>query len=168
MNKYILPIILLIVLIISKIKNVNAYGSFVTGAKKSFALVLDIFPYIISIMIMVQLMRVSGLASLLTKLFSPIFNIVGIPTQVCELVMLKPFTGSGSLALLNDIYTTYGVDSYISRCASVIVASSDTVFYISTLYFSKTKIKRLLYAIPVSLIACFVGAITSCLVCKLF
>ena len=155
MNKYILPIILLIVLIISKIKNVNAYGSFVTGAKKSFALVLDIFPYIISIMIMVQLMRVSGLASWLTKLFSPIFNIVGIPTLVCELVMLKPFTGSGSLALLNDIYTTYGVDSY-------------TVFYISTLYFSKTKIKRLLYAIPVSLIACFVGAITSCLVCKLF
>lgn len=167
MSQYILPIIILLTLIVSRIKRVNCYKSFVNGAKKSFNLVLDIFPYIITIMIMVQLMRVSGLSLLLSKCFNPIFNFFGIPNEVCELVLLKPFTGNGSLALLNDIYATYGVDSYVGNCASVIIASSDTVFFISTLYFSQTKVKRLLYAIPVSLIACFIGAILSCLFCKL-
>ena len=167
MSRYILPIIIILTLIIAGIKRVNCYNSFVTGAKKSFDVVLGIFPYIITIMIMVQLMRVSGLAVLLSKVFNPVFNLFGIPNEVCELVLLKPFTGSGSLAMLNDIYATYGVDSYAARCASVIISSSDTVFYISTLYFSKTKVKRLLYAIPVSLIACFVGAILSCLLCRI-
>ena len=167
MSKYILPIIILTTLIVGSIKKVNCYKSFVGGAKKSFEIVLGIFPYIITIMIMVQLMRISGLALILGKAFSPIFNIFGIPSEVCELILLKPFTGSGILTLLNNIYSTYGVDSYISRCASVIISSTDTVFYISTLYFSQTKVKRLLYAIPVSLFACFVGAILSCLLCRI-
>lgn len=168
MSKLILPILIIATLILSRSKKINTYDSFVKGAKKSFDIVIGIFPYIVTIMIMVGLMRVSGFSQLLTKMMSPLFNLLGIPYQVCELILLKPFTGSGSLALLNDIYLKYGVDSYIGKCASVIISSTDTIFYISTIYFSQTKIKRLLYAIPVSLIACFFGAILSCLLCKIF
>lgn len=145
----------------------NTYNIFVNGAKGAIDLVVSIFPYIVAIMASVALMRVSGLMDLLTSLISPVFNLLGIPPEVSELVLLRPFTGSGSFALLNDIYTTYGADSYIARCASVIAGSSETVFYVATVYFSGTKVKKLLYAIPCALVASFASAILSCLLCRI-
>ena len=144
----------------------NTYNIFVKGAKGAIELVVSIFPYIVAIMVSVALMRTSGLTDLLTRLVSPVFNFLGIPNQVSELVLLRPFTGSGSFALLNDIYSQYGPDSYISRCASVIMGSSETVFYVATVYFSQTKVKKLLYAIPCALVASLVAAVLSCLLCR--
>lgn len=167
MSNYLLPILILATFVYAKIKKVNVYNSFINGAKQSMGLVVSIFPYLVTIMIMVQFIKISGLASVIANFVSPLFNIIGIPSELCELVLLKPFSGNGSLAILNDIYTTYGVDSYIGRSASVIVGSCDTVFYVTTLYCSQTKVKRLLYAIPVSLIATLIGAILSCLFCKI-
>lgn len=167
MSVYILPLLILLIFVYAKTKQVNVYNSFINGAKQSGSIVVSVFPYIVTIMIMVQFIKISGLSSLLATLFSPIFNLIGIPTELCELVLLKPFSGNGSLAILNDIYSVYGVDSYVGRSASVIVGSCDTVFYVTTLYCSQTKVKKLLYAIPVSLIATLFGAIFSCLLCKI-
>lgn len=167
MSVYLLPILILFIFVYAKSKKVNVYNSFINGAKQSVGIVVSIFPYLVTIMIMVQFIKISGLASLLAKLVSPAFNLIGIPTELCELVLLKPFSGNGSLAILNDIFSTYGVDSYIGRSASVIVGSCDTVFYVTTLYCSQTKVKKLLYAIPVALIATLAGAILSCLLCKI-
>lgn len=166
MSVYILPVLILMIFVYAKTKKVNVYSSFINGAKQSVGIVVSIFPYLVTIMIMVQFIKISGLASLLAKMVSPLFNLIGIPTELCELVLLKPFSGNGSLAILNDIFSTYGVDSYIGRSASVIVGSCDTVFYVTTLYCSQTKVKKLLYAIPVALIATLAGAILSCLFCK--
>lgn len=167
MSVYILPVFLIFLFIYAYFKKVNVYKSFIDGAKGSFQLVLDIFPYIVTIMVAVALFRASGLCSLLLKIISPIFNLLGIPTEVCELVLLRPFTGSGSFALLNDIYANYGVDTYISRCASCILGSSETLFYVTTVYTSKTSIKKLGYAIPVGILSSIFGAVVSCLVCRL-
>jgi spore maturation protein B len=166
MSVYILPLLFIGIFIYAKRKKVNAYSSFVKGASGSINVVKDILPYLATILIMVQLIRVSGLALLMSNTVSPVFGLLGIPPELCELVLLKPFTGSGSLALLNDIYTTYGADSYIGRCASVIISCSDTVFYISAVYFSQTKVKKLLYALPCALVACLVGALVACLLCR--
>ena len=166
MSNYLLPIFILLTLIYAKTKKINVYNSFINGAKQSVGLVVSIFPYLTTIMIMVQFIKISGLASVVADFVSPVFNAIGIPSELSELVLLKPFSGNGSLAILNDIYTTYGVDSYIGRSASVIVGSCDTVFYVTTLYCSQTKVKKLLYAIPVALIATLAGAIISCLLCK--
>ena len=167
MSVYIVPIFLIFLLLYASYKNLNTYNIFVNGAKGAIDLVVSIFPYIVTIMASVALMRVSGLMDLLTSLISPVFNLLGIPPEVSELVLLRPFTGSGSFALLNDIYTTYGADSYIARCASVIAGSSETVFYVATVYFSGTKVKKLLYAIPCALVASFASAILSCLLCRI-
>ncbi len=167
MSVYLLPVLILFTFVYAKMKNVNVYSSFISGAKQSIPLVVSIFPYLVTIMIMVQFIRISGLATLLAHLISPVFSFIGIPNELCELVLLKPFSGNGSLALLNDIFSTYGVDSYIGRCASVIVGSCDTVFYVTTLYLSQVKVKRLFYAVPCALIATLVGTILSCLLCKI-
>lgn len=166
MSIYIIPIFIIFVLLYAGLKKMNTYNIFVNGAKGAVDLVISIFPYIVAIMIAVALLRVSGITDLLTKWLAPIFNFLGMPTEVTELVLLRPFTGSGSFALLSDIYAKYGADSYISRCASVIMGSSETVFYVASVYFSQTKVKKLLYAIPCALIASFVAAIISCLLCR--
>lgn len=167
MSKYALPLLIISCLILAPVKKVNAYKSFCNGAKDSISLVIDLFPFLVAIFIMVELMRASGLTTTISHILSPIMRLVGIPRELTELVIIKPFTGSGSTALLSDIYTTYGTDSYIGRCASVIMGSSETVFYVSTVYFSKTKVSRLLYAIPIALVACLIGAIVSCQLCKI-
>ena len=113
-----------------------------------------------------DLFRERGLIFYLSSFLSPVFSFLGIPKELCELVLIRPFSGSASLAILEEIYDSFGADSYVSRCASTIMGSSETVFYIATIYFSQTKAKRLMYAIPVALFCTFVGAIISCLVCR--
>ena len=167
MSTYILPIIFIALFCYSKYKKVNTYDTFVKGAKKSIPLVVDIFPYIATIMIAVALLRASGITAMLATALSPIFNALGIPTELIELVLLRPFTGSGSFALLNDVLVQYGPDSYISRCACVILGCSETIFYVTTVYLSQTKVKKLLYAIPVALICATFGAVLACLLCKI-
>ena len=166
MSIYILPIIIVLLLIIAKIKKVNAYYSFCKGVKGTIPLLIDMFPYLVAIFVMVEIMNASGITFFVANILSPFFELIGIPKELCSFVFLKPFSGSGSLALLNEIFINYGADSYISRCACVIMASSDTIFYISTIYFSKTSVTKTLFTIPIALFASFVGAIFSCLICK--
>lgn len=166
MSAYILPILFFLLIIYCIYKRINTYDHFVKGAKGAIKLVVDIFPFIASIMIAVALLRVSGITTWLTSLLTPVFNFLGIPPELTELVLLRPFTGSGSYALLENVLTTYGADSYISRCACVIMGCSETIFYVATVYFSQTKVKKLLYAIPVALVCSLVGTILACLICK--
>lgn len=167
MSAYIIPVIFVLLFCYCHHKKVNTYDTFVRGAKKAFPLIVDIFPYIATIMIAVALLRASGITTLLAQALSPVFSLLGIPTQLVELVLLRPFTGSGSYALLNDVLLEYGADSYISRCACVILGCSETIFYVTTVYTSKTSVKKLLYAIPVALICATVGSVVACLLCKI-
>ena len=167
MSAYILPVIFISIFCYSKRKRVNTYQTFIDGAKKSISLAIDIFPYIAAIMIATALLRASGITGILANILAPVFSFIGIPKELIELVLLRPFTGSGSYALLNQVFAQYGADSYISRCACVILGSSETIFYVTTVYTSKTKIKKLLYAIPVALACSIFGSILSCLICKI-
>jgi len=164
---YIIPVLILLLLIFSLYKKEDTYGVFVQGAQKSLTLIFEIFANIVAIFIVIELFRESGISTYLNKFLSPIFSFLGIPVELCELIILKPFSGSGSLALLSDIFTKYGVDSYIGRCASVIMASSETVFYVSSVYFSKTKVKNLSYAIPLALFITILSSILACLFCRI-
>lgn len=166
MSVYILPVLFVLIFLYCVYKRINTYDSFVKGAKGAIKLVVDIFPYIASILIAVALLRASGITAFLADLLSPVFTGLGIPTELCELVLLRPFTGSGSFGILENIFVTYGADSYISRCACVIMGCSETIFYVATVYISQTKVKKLLYAIPVALVCSLVGTIVGCLICR--
>lgn len=166
-SAYIIPVLIIAILIYARVKKLETYNVFVKGAKGAFDLVLSIFPFIVTIMIMVALMRASGLMDIIISVLAPVFGVLGIPVEVSELVLLRPFTGSGSYAILNDIYDTYGVDTYISRCASVIMGTSETIFYVAAVYFSQTSVKKLSYAIPLALVLSLFGTVVACLICKI-
>lgn len=163
---YVVPVLLITVLVYGLIKRVNVYDGFVLGAKKSFDLSLSIFPYLAATFIMVNCLRASGLDIYLVRFLSPPFRLVGVPTEVVQLMLLRPFTGSGSLAVLADVYKQYGVDSYVGRCASCIFGSSETVFYVASVYFAGTKVKHTGFAIPIALFCNLVGGIAAGLLCK--
>ena len=103
------------------------------------------------------------------KLSSFLFQrsvIVALLILLQAVVLLVPMSGNGALALLEDIMNTYGPDSYIARCASTIAGASETIFYISAVYFTKCKVKRLRYAIPVALFGSFCGMVIACALCR--
>ena len=159
MSKYIIPIFILSVLLMSLIKKVPLYDSFTVGIKQSVHLVFNIFPFIAAIFICMELLSISGLSEIIAGWMAPVFNIVGIPSELSKLLMLRPLSGNGSIALLSEIYLLNGVDSYIGRCGSVIVGCSETIF-------STTSIKKLRYAIPVAIASMIIGAIIACLICR--
>ena len=162
----VIPVFLIFIVVYSAIKKVKPYDAFCVGVSKTLPLIKTIFPYLTAVLIMAELFEKSGLTNLLTGFLSPITEFLGIPKELTPLILLKPFSGSGSLAVLAEIYDKYGADGYIARCASVIFGSSETIFYISAVYFAKVKEKRLTRAIIISLISTFISIVFACAVCR--
>ena len=165
--KYFIPLLFLFIFIYSSIKKVKPYDAFTQGAKSAIPFAVSIFPYLVSIFILTELFDKSGLSNVLANILSPFFTLLGIPKELTKLVLIKPFSGNGSLAVLSEIYTQHGVDSYLSRCASVIYGSSETVFYIASVYFAGAKTKKLSLPIAISLIASFFSCVFACFICKI-
>ena len=167
MSAYIIPVLIISLIVYACVKKVNAYDTFVYGAKTSFDLILTSLPYIVAIFIVLEVFTASGLSKIVANFLSPLFSIFGIPSELCELILIKPFSGCGSLAVLENVFTTYGVDSYLARAGCAIAGSSEAIFYVTAVYFSSTKVKKFRYAIPVALISNFFGAVVACAICRI-
>lgn len=167
MTAYLLPILIIAMIGYCIVKKVCVYDCFLDGAKESLDLVKSIFPYIAAIFICIELFKASGLSSVFARWLAVPLGFLGIPSEIAELIMLVPLSGNGTIALLENIIDTYGVDSYPARCAAVISGATETIFYISAVYFSKCKVKRLKYAIPVSLFSTLAGTVLACALCRI-
>lgn len=163
---YVIPVLLLVLFLYLTIKRKNSYDFFVSGVKETIPLVISLFPYILAILLLSDLFEISGLSNIFIKLTSPIFTFFGIPKEVIKLIIIKPFSGSGSLALLNEIIVNNGANSYITKVACCLFGSSETVFYISAVYYAKCKNKNATKGIIISLVACFISNIITCFFCK--
>ena len=165
--QYFIPVLFVFIFIYSAVKKVKPYDTFVGGAKNAISFAFSLFPYLLAIFILTELFEISGISSLVSRLVSPVFSLFGIPNELTKLVLIKPFSGNGSLAVLTEIFNTYGVDSYLARCASVIYGSSETVFYVAAVYFAGAKTKKLTLPIIISLIASFCSCVFACFICKI-
>ena len=161
----IIPALFFALFLYALLKKVRLYDCFTEGVKEAVPLLLSIFPYLAAMLMLSELFERSGLSAALTQALSPAFSALGIPPEISKLVLLKPFSGSGSTALLSEIISAYGADSYIARCAAVAYGSSETVFYISAVYFAGSK-KNLAKPVVIALISNFISVILGCLLCK--
>lgn len=163
----VIPLLFIIVICVAAAKKIDVYACFTDGIKKAIKFVLDLLPCLAAVFMMCEAFEVSGLSQKLTDLISPITSALGVPKEITRLLLLKPFSGSASLALLSDIIAQNGADSYISRCACVCYGSSETVFYVSAVYFAGLKNKRLSGCIFVILLSSFISALLACQICKI-
>ncbi len=165
--RYVIPAIFILVITAAVIKRVNVFSSFSRGAGEAVKFVFTLMPLLACTFIMCELFERSHLSDALSRALSPAFGFLGVPSELSKLILIKPFSGSGSLAYLTQIIGEYGADSYISRCACVLYGSSETVFYISVVYFAKCAKKRRPLAILIILLATFISTIISCLLCRI-
>lgn len=148
------------------VKKADAYENFTHGAKEGLGLFTDIFPSLMAMMLAVSLLRNTGLFTLLGEFLQPIFK--GIPTDVFALSLFRPISGGASLAILIDIFKTSGVDSLAGKMASVIQGSTDTTFYVITLYFSTVGITKIRNSLWIGLFADFIGISIGIILVSLF
>ena len=170
MNKIsnlIIPIMVLSVVIYGIYKKINIYDVFIDGAKESFEMIFTIFPYLLGMMLAINLFLHSNFLEIISNFISPVLDLIGIPFDIVPMAIMRPISGSSSLAILNNIYTDFGPDSFIGRLASTIQGSTDTTFYVLTLYFGSIGIKKIRYSLMAGLFADLIGIIASIIIVKL-
>ena len=163
----IIPLIFLTSFAFAAWKKVKIYDSFTEGVKGAIPLILSIFPYIVGVMMLCKLLEVSGLEAKLTKWISPLFSFTGVPEEIAPLVLMKPLSGSGSIAVLTQILERYGVDSYIGKCACVAYGTADTIFYIGAVYFATVKRKKMTTALIIAIASYLLSVIFACFLCQI-
>ena len=161
-----IPSIFLITFLVASVKKVRVYDSFTEGMKGAIPLIVSIFPYIAAVTMLSMFLEVSGFGERLNGWLAPLYSLIGIPQELAPLLLIKPLSGSGSIAVLGELLEKYGVDSYIGRCACVLYGSSETVFYIGAVYFAGIKRKKLTTALCISLVSFVISVIFGCFLCK--
>mgnify|MGYP005816966599 FL=1 len=156
-----IPVVILIIVIYGITEKVKVFDAFISGAKEGVFIVLKIFPTLVGLFVAVGALRSSGIIDLIINLISPILDLFKIPCEIMPLAILRPISGSSSMAIATDILNTYGVDSKIGLIASTIMGSTETTFYTIAIYSSSVKIKKNRFALKVALIGDVVGIITA-------
>lgn len=152
-SNYILPIFLLIIIGFGFYKKIDVFGTFVDGAKKGFDVFLSILPSLTALFLAVQVLKSSQGIDILTKLLTPIANLLKIPAETLPLCILSPISGGGSLTVFESIISEYRADSYIGRVASVMMGSTETTFYAIAVYFGAVGVKKIRHTAFCSLCA---------------
>lgn len=158
--------IILYIPFIGLVRNITIFDSFVEGGRHGFELVVKIIPFIVGMYVAIGMLRASGFFDILTQASSPLFQLLHFPPEVLPLALLRPITGSGSIAVLADTIGQYGPDSLISRTAATILGSTETTFYVVAVYFGAVKIKHHRHAILTGLLADLAGIISSVIICR--
>jgi len=157
MTEWMVPGLMLAVLVCAAWKKLPAYDLFVQGARSGLETAVQVLPNLAAMLCAITLMQASGLMDALCRLCAPVARWMGLPAETAPLLLLRPMSGSASLAMLEKLLAQYGPDSRIGRIASTVMGSSETIFYTVCVYMSASRIKSTGYAIPCALAGAFAG-----------
>ena len=166
LSDMIIPLTFAGILIYAFSRKVPVYDHFVTGAKEGFYTVLHIAPTIVGLMVAVGMLRASGAFDLLSGLIAPLTDSVGYPTESVPLTLMRLVSSSASTGLLIDLYERYGPDSFLGRFVSIMMSSTETVFYTMSIYFMSVKITKTRFTLAGALIANFTGVTLSLMITR--
>lgn len=166
-STWFIPILLAFILLAGTIKKIPTYETFTEGAKEGFSIAISLIPFLVGMLVAISVFRASGAMDFLIGLIAPLLAYIGVPSDIVPLAFIRPISGTGALGMTSDLIATYGPDSFIGRLASTMQGSTDTTFYILTVYFGAVGIRKMGYALKVGLLADLVGIIASIIVVTL-
>jgi spore maturation protein B len=143
LSKSIIPIIFLLIITYGMFKGRKVYEWFIEGAKEGLKVTLRIFPYLLAMIIAVQIFKEAKLMDLLNNLIAPAANVIGLPKDLIPLIIIKPLSGSGAIGVFTDLIKSVGADTRTGLIASVVMGSTETIFYTITVYFGAIKVKKI-------------------------
>lgn len=160
-----MPLIILLIVTYGLLEKNKVFDDFLEGAKEGMEIVFRILPTLIGLFVAIGALRNSGILDIIIRFVTPLLNVLHFPSEIMPLAMLRPISGSGSIAVATDIMKNYGVDSIQGMMASVIMGSTETTLYTIAIYTSSVKIKKTRWVLLASLAADVVGILVSVVIC---
>lgn len=167
LSKAAIPVLIVVILVLGAYKKVPVFDTFLEGAKEGLSTTLRILPVLVGIMLGIEVLKASGAMDMLVRLLQPIAALFGIPKEILPMAILRPISGSASLGLLSQQLEEYGADSYIGKTLSVMMGSTETIFYTITVYFGAIGVKKTRFTLWVSLLSGLAGMIASVIICRI-
>ena len=161
-----MPMVILFIIIYGVREKNKVFDSFLDGAKDGFKTTISILPTLVGLFFAIGALRSSGVLDLIIKITTPVLNILNFPSELMPLAILRPISGSASIAVATDIMKNCGVDTLIGNIASTIMGSTETTLYTIAIYTSCVKVKKTRYILLAALTADVVGIIVSNIVCR--
>lgn len=161
-----LPSIIVLILTLGLVKKIPIYEAFTDGAKDGLRVAITIIPYLVAIIVGISMLKASGAIEMLTGALSGMLTMFHIPSEILPVIMIRPLSGSAALGLFSDIATTQGISDFTVKLAAVMVGSSETTFYVLSVYFGAVGVRKFRYALWVGLFADILAAVMSIIVCN--
>ena len=162
-----MPLMIAIIIFYGIYEKKKVFDIFLDGAKEGIGVVFNIFPTLVGLFVAIGALRSSGIIEMIVNFLTPVFNLLNFPSEILPLALIRPISGSASIAVATDIMKNYGVDCNIGLIASVIMGSTETTIYTIAVYTSAVGIKKTRFVLYASLFADFVGILASILVCRM-
>ena len=163
-----MPLVLFAVGILLLFGKQNRFDSFLIGARQGLETAVQLLPTLCALIVGVSMLNASGAVELLSRLLAPLVNAIGVPAEILPLLLTRPFSGSASTASFVELLERVGADSFAGLCASVIFATSDTMVYIISVYFSSVGIKRSGATLPIATAVMLFCIFFSCFLCRIW
>ena len=154
----------LFIIIYGFTKKIDIYDTFIEGVKESFSMILNLFPTFIAMILAINLFIDSGFLDFVLSFLKPLFSLIKVPVEILPLAIVRPISGSASLAYLNNIFSVHGPDSFIGLLSSVLQGCTDTTLYVISLYFGSIGIKKIRYSLFAGLCADLIGIVASIII----
>ena len=167
-SAYLIPLLLAFVAIFGVSRQVDVYSALSQGAEEGLRILIRILPALVGLLTAVHMLRASGAMELLESVLYPVLIRLGIPPETAALLVVRPVSGSGALAIGSELMAAHGPDSYIGRVAAVMLGSTETTFYTIAVYVGSAGIRRTRYAIPAALAADLAGFMAAAFAVRLF
>ena len=167
MSDYVIPFFIAAIMITGLVKKVDVFSEFTDGAKENLKAAVSVLPALVALMTAIGMFKASGALDFISAAISPLTSFLGFPEECIPLAIIRPVSGSGALAVFENILTDVSPDSFAGRVASVIIGSTETTFYTIAVYYGITKVKKTRQALPASLVADFTGFVLSALTVRI-
>jgi len=166
-SRWAIPLLLFFIPLYGYLRGVPVYETFVAGAEDGFKVAIKIIPFLVGMLVAISVFRASGAMDLFARALNPFLHRIGVPGEILPLAVMRPLSGGGALGIAAELIGSFGPDSFIGRLTSVMQGSTDTTFYVLTVYFGSVGVRRYRYALALGLLADISSLIAAIVICNL-